>query len=936
MVTPQAGARGRRPRGAAARRLLAVLLALLATVTVLGGPAGAQDEEDDVADVYLHLVREIEEAARGAEHPAPNGQWAANATTSRSAPARAMPYDLARPAPFTRDGYALVSLDRLRSSANMPSVSLVIDLGSMYVMGFYQFGLGTYRFFHFDEFDPAVLPAGFFGAVHDQVQAHNLHYESRYAAMGGQNVWQRTIAGHDLHTAVQQLAYATPTAASMNALGTHLVNLIMPLAEGSRFNNIRGAFHTALVEGVGWYAADYEPYITNWSPMSRVIRDGFSYTVDIDGRPVTQYLSVLRANINILHRPEGSGPAQMCSGSGASDCVTSLASGNRLGPRSGLPDWTGAGYRGGRALPGHQEYTADQACRIGPEELAATYGVEPDDGVDDSGGLQRAIDDIRGRCGGANFDRLSLITLPAGRLDVTRQIAVDADYLVIRGQGSDPARGQVTRIVFRPGADTRYDTLTRDGSRWDPDAMTYESGADTAKGGWIWPGRGLFRVQTREVAPRYADEWAAAPANRKDLYEGSVNQHWASGVKVRGAAGDPAHAAREGGRVIHLDAKADMARFPVGGHLWVGAANSRAFYALQEATDETRYENLHMRQQVFRISAVDAANRTVTIDKPLEFDLPVDSTSDGSAPIGGSVYTSKVTPLRMVVGVGFENFAFTQEMPGLDRAQAKNNYGNMAPESAMNGLVFKWAADSWARGVRAEMTGSHPIVTEVAKNLQFEQNHLDGAWNKGKGGNGYFRGSRVWDSLYAYNTTRNLRHFTLQWSSSGNVVYANDFDSDLNLHGGWERRNLFEKNTVRVPYEHYSGNCTARCGGEGGEIEAGTWYPIWWAAGEKASKWAGSSGPQNVFHDNVLTKQLVPGGPYVEYLPYSRSGSGTQPVHQFGSAAQDPGRFRHLTRNGAPLDDWNGNETEDYTSGDAGVDTSHTAPGASVFLRNPG
>ena len=59
---------------------------------------------------------------------------------------------------------------------------------------------------------------------------------------------------------------------------------------------------------------------------------------------------------------------------------------------------------------------------------------------------------------------------------------------------------------------------------------------------------------------------------------------------------------------------------------------------------------------------------------------------------------------------------------------------------------------------------------------------------KGKGGNGYFRGSRVWDSVYAGNTTRDLRHFTFQWSSSGNVAIANSFDSDLNLHGGFERK----------------------------------------------------------------------------------------------------------------------------------------------------
>ncbi|MFD8013766.1 phosphatidylinositol-specific phospholipase C domain-containing protein [Streptomyces sp. NPDC058955] len=611
-----------------------------------------------------------------------------------------------------------------------------------------------------------------------------------------------------------------------------------------------------------------------------------------------------------------------------------ITSGNRRAPLPGLPDWTAVGYRGTGTLPAARNFTTDAACVVSPRELTDTYGVRVDDALDDSAGLQSAIDHIRTVCSPtASFDKLSLIELPFGRIDITRQIAMDADYLVLRGQGRD-AGG--TNIVFTPDANTRYDTLTADGSRWDQDAMTYEAGADTAKGGWIWPGRGLFRVQTREVAPRYADEWAAAPANRKDLYEGSVNQHWASGVKLRGATGDSAYSAREGGTVVHLASNADMSRFAVGGHLWVGAANSRKFYEQQAVTDTGYYEDLHMRQQVFRISGVDAAGRTVTLDKPLEFDLPLDSTSDGSAPIGSTPYVSKVTPLKMVVGVGFENFAFTQQVDAANAEQpGKNDYGNRAPADALHGLVFKWAADSWVRNVGSRMTGSHPIVTEVAKNLQFEKNVLDGAWNKGKGGNGYFRGSRVWDSLYAFNTTRNLRHFTLQWSASGNVVYGNDFDSDLNLHGGWERRNLFEKNVVRVSAQHAPGNCSTNCGGEGGGTETGTWYPIWWAAGAKAAKWAGSSGPQNVFHDNVLTKQLTAGGPFTDYAPYTRVGTGPQPVFQFGSDPDLPSRFRHLALGGSPISDWNTRETADFT-GAGGVNNTQTGPVTSVFLNSTG
>ena len=604
-----------------------------------------------------------------------------------------------------------------------------------------------------------------------------------------------------------------------------------------------------------------------------------------------------------------------------------------------MPDWSHAGYLGGQPLPGDGDVTGDASCHITPKRLASQYHVIPDDGADDTTGLQNAIDDIKNQCSPqADYHRLSLITLPSGRIDVSRQMYVDASFLIVRGQGSG-AGG--TKFVFRPDIDTRYDTVIN--GRWDQDTMVAGSGSDEGSGGWVWPGRGMFRVQTREVATRYQDDWAAAPANRKDLFEGSVNQHWVSGMKLSAQAGDPGFSARHGQSVVHLVSTAAMNKFTVGTYVWVGAANSRKFYAQQAVTGaaEALEEPLMMRQQMFHVAGIDAAAKTITLDRPLEWDLPVDSESDGSAPLGDMPVSSKVTPLKVVEGVGFEGFAFTQDMNGLPKLgggtysmtpdQAVNDYSNLAPEYAMHGAVFKWAANSWARGLTATMTGSHPIVTEDALNVQVERNSFDGAWNKGKGGNGYLRGSRVWGSLYAYNLSRNLRHFTFQWSASDNVAFRNDLDSDLNLHGGWEHDNLFEQNTVRVAYDHRSGSCTANCGGEGGEIDDGTWYPIWWAAGPKAIKWSGSSGPQNVFYNNTLIKQTTPGGPYVPYGPY---GTQTGTAFQFGSDNADPSQFHHLSQDGQPIPDWGSRETLAYN--EQGVVPRDMGGRPSLFLRDTG
>ncbi|MEU6602881.1 endonuclease/exonuclease/phosphatase family protein, partial [Streptomyces flaveolus] len=610
-----------------------------------------------------------------------------------------------------------------------------------------------------------------------------------------------------------------------------------------------------------------------------------------------------------------------------------------------MPDWSRAGYLGGQPLPSNSDtsrpsdVTDDESCIISPSELASAYGVRPNDAIDDTTGLQKAIDDIKANCSPqADYHRLSLIDLPAGVINVSRQMYVDASFLVIHGQGSGEGG---TKLVFRPDVNTRYDTLVN--GRWDQDSMVAGSGSDQGSGGWIWPGRGMFRVQTRDVAERYKDDWTAAPANRKDLFEGSVNQHWASGFKLSAPASDPGFSARQGQDVVHLDPEADMKKFTVGGYVWVGASNSRKFYEQQgiSGADEALEDPLMMRQQMFHVASIDATAKTVTLDHPLEWDLPVDDTSDGSLGYRDNPVPSKITPLKIVEGVGFEDFSFTQDMTGLPKLdgdtylltpdQAVHNYGNMAPEYAMHGIVFKWAANSWARRLNATMTGSHPIVTENALNLQIERNSFDGAWNKGKGGNGYLRGSRVWNSLYAYNLSRNLRHFTFQWSASGNVAFRNDTDSDLNLHGGWEHGNLFEQNTARVPYEHRSANCKTNCGGEGGEIDEGTWYPIWWAAGPKAIKWSGSSGAQNVFYNNTLIKQTTPGGPFEPYAPY---GTQTGTAFEFGSDGRNPSQFHHLSQDGQIIADWTGRETLNYTG--QGVATRDMGSRPSLFLRDTG
>ncbi|MEU9380073.1 NucA/NucB deoxyribonuclease domain-containing protein [Streptomyces sp. NPDC048279] len=615
-----------------------------------------------------------------------------------------------------------------------------------------------------------------------------------------------------------------------------------------------------------------------------------------------------------------------------------LTAANRRGAVAGVYDWSHAGYReGATGLPTASNFSTSGTCIITAAEFAANYQNMSNNG-DASVGLQQAIDDIKANCSAtAGFNNLSLIELPPGDVRISRQIYVDADYLVIRGSGFGPVTG--TRIVFEPDVDTRYDTITSDGSNWDKDAMT----SGPASGGWIWPGRGLFRVQSRAVHPDYQEAWDLADDNRKDLLEGTVNVHWKAGAKLRDKPNDTGFAARTGDTKIYIrnDTNSKIrANLVVGKYVNIRAANTMNFYRQMSALPtDSALQPLQMRQQIFKITGVgtSSSDRWITIDKPLEYDVPVTSESDGSEPIPcdedangtdtcpTAPVDSKASPLvDPVEGVGFENLYITQVLPGQSSTTAVHNYGNMDPAAEMNGIVFKWAVNDWVKNVNMSMTGSHPIVTEEAKNLTITDNYLDGAWNKGKGGNGYFRGSRVWDSVYAGNTTRNLRHFTFQWSASGNVAIGNDFDSDLNLHGGWERNKLFELNTSTVPYEHRSGSCYSNCGDEGGNApDDSTWFPIWWAAGQKAVKWCGSSGPNNVFFNNTMKKQLSYGSGYTDYYADHNR------IYRFGWGASG---WTHLTSGGGPISDWSHHELLDYTG--SGVDSSATSQNDSLFLLN--
>ncbi|KAJ7117143.1 hypothetical protein C8R44DRAFT_738986 [Mycena epipterygia] len=464
--------------------------------------------------------------------------------------------------------------------------------------------------------------------------------------------------------------------------------------------------------------------------------------------------------------------------------LVDLTSADRRPRVPGLPDWTQVGYEEGlQPLPGDSLV----AKTITVAQLASVYGVIANDGIDDTDGLQKAISDNPG-----SPDAFTLIQLPAGTINLSYTIYLSSNYLILRGAGNDPSSGNV--LSFSPDSNTQYDVLTKPGGDEAGDSKTgIKLISGNATGGWLWPGRSVFRVGTREIADKFVKPASMAHANRIDLFYGRT-------IRTR---------------KVYIDTQNSSWDADVGQDIWIGAPVRSYDYDAWQVQDKDYYQNEYMFQDWFTATGKgdDDLGHYIELDHDLEFDVYTSSVTGGSPQMQGETYYTKVMPIdEPVHHVGIENLYITQPMPSLLVANATDNYGNMAPEAAMHGIVFRDARDSWHCLMSSgflSMTGSHPIATEI------QDNYFDGSWNKGAGGNGYVRGSRVWDSLYYNNTLRNLRHFTFQWCAMRNVATMQNMTNDMNMHGGYEGHNLLELNFVSVPYSHRAGSCLDHCGGEG-------------------------------------------------------------------------------------------------------------------------
>jgi hypothetical protein len=107
--------------------------------------------------------------------------------------------------------------------------------------------------------------------------------------------------------------------------------------------------------------------------------------------------------------------------------------------------------------------------------------------------------------------------------------------------------------------------------------------------------------------------------------------------------------------------------------------------------------------------------------------------------------------------------------------QIQDNYFDGKLHPLLLVMEFKLSLCSlgaWNK-VRRSSCGTHSVFNSACREkvspYYLIRRHR---WKEYTGGNGYLRGSRVWDSLYYNNTLRNLRHITMQWCGTFSLLFS--------------------------------------------------------------------------------------------------------------------------------------------------------------------
>jgi len=163
---------------------------------------------------------------------------------------------------------------------------------------------------------------------------------------------------------------------------------------------------------------------------------------------------------------------------------------------------------------------------------------------------------------------------------------------------------------------------------------------------------------------------------------------------------------------------------------------------------------------------------------------------------------TKIFSLYMPHNITLKDFTILQVIPKHTIEEVRGIYKNLFPNYKVDLIRCEYGANIKIYNLQLYNAGRHPLVFENCYNCSAQKLTVNGAWNKGKKGNGYVRFSRTYYSELLNSHITNIRHVTLQWSSTNNRFKNLFLGVDMNLHGGYSHDNIISDICFRIPKYH--------------------------------------------------------------------------------------------------------------------------------------
>ena len=434
-----------------------------------------------------------------------------------------------------------------------------------------------------------------------------------------------------------------------------------------------------------------------------------------------------------------------------------------------LPDFSFAGYGFGIApLPGPRGEVID----------VTRYGAVPDDGLDDSKAVQKALVAARAVNGAV------VVRFPRGRFQITEVLRLDRSNIVLDGAGSQEGGTELwfPRPLELVDASPQWDELRRYFLAENKRQVEPENNIDYLFSEWSWSGGFIFTGPRNTRPVSYA---AAADKRDPVLANGVSGRQFARTLSVDRAdklhVGDVVQLqwfAGQGAKSAILRSMYGDTNLPIGSHHW-------------------SFPNRPTVSQSTRITKI--VGNTVTLGDPLLHDVRSDQ-------------PAVVAHWEHLTNVGIQNMAL--------RFPDGASYGHHL-EQGFNGIYLTGVFDGWIANVRIDNADSG-VLTDNAANLTIKGVTTTGARRAhyavhlGAVHNALVTGLKVENPV--------VHPLTVNTRSTRSVFTHASVASEglLDQHSGSNHQNLFDDLTLNVRAQEVKGAWVVRLWEGGG---APYWKP---------------------------------------------------------------------------------------------------------------